>query len=194
MPRRFTAASFIVAASLAAPGCFLSPRAKVMPDAPPLDMPAPPPRVVETNDPEMPQPITLPGEPARNAPSRARPTPPQRTETPRPAEPPKIEPPPPVEAAKPPEEPKPQPPSTLQTTPAQREVEVERHIRGVLTQAASDLSRVNYRALNNDGRTQYDAAKSFIRQAEEAIRAKNLNFANNLADKAAALAGQLGGR
>jgi hypothetical protein len=193
MPRPLTAASLLVAASLATTGCFLSPSPKVMPDAPPLDMPAPPPRVVETTDPEMPQPIPLPGEPARNAPSRARPTPPPRTEAPRPAEPPKVEQ-PPVEAVKPPEEPRPQPPSTLQTTPAQREVEVERHIRGVLAQASSELSRVNYRGLNNDGRTQYDAAKSFIRQAEEAIKAKNLNFANNLADKAAALAGQLGGR
>lgn len=194
MSRPLIPALLVLAASLATTGCFRA-QAKAMPDAPPLDMPAPPARVVETSDPEMPQPIPLPGEPARNAPSRARPTPPQRTEAPRPAEPPKLDPPtPPVDAAKPPEEPKPQPPSTLQTTPAEREGEVERHVRGVLTQATSALNRVNYRALNNDARTQYDAAKSLIRQAEEAIRAKNLNFANNLADKAAALAGQLGGR
>ena len=48
--------------------------------------------------------------------------------------------------------------------------------------------------LNADAQTQYDTAKRFIRQAEDALRAKNLVFAKNLADKAAALAAQLAGR
>jgi outer membrane biosynthesis protein TonB len=188
--RPFTAASVIVVASLATTACFRA-QAKTMPEMPPLDMPAPPPRVVESSDPEMPQPMPLPGEPARNTPSRPRPAPPPRAEVAKPvAEPPKVE--PPVEAAKPAEEPK--PPSTLQTTPAQREAEVERRVRVLLTQASNDLTRVNYQALNTEARTQYDTAKGFIRQAEEAIRVKNLNFATQLADKAAALATQLGGR
>jgi hypothetical protein len=112
---------------------------------------------------------------------------------PRPAaEPPKPEP-PPVETAKTPEEPvKPAPPpATLQTTPTQRELEVERRVRTMLTQATNDLNRTNYQALNADGRTQYDAAKGFVRQAEDALKAKNLPFASNLADKAAVLAAQL---
>ena len=37
-------------------------------------------------------------------------------------------------------------------------------------------------------------AKRFIQQADEAMRTKNLVFARNLADKAAVLAAQLGGR
>jgi hypothetical protein len=37
-------------------------------------------------------------------------------------------------------------------------------------------------------------AKRLINQAEEAVRAKNLVFASNLADKAAALAAELSGR
>ena len=64
----------------------------------------------------------------------------------------------------------------------------------VLLQAGHGLNRVNYQALNADGRTQYDTAKRFISQAEEAVRAKNLVFASNLAEKAAALASQLSGR
>src|SRR5262249_16660955 len=58
----------------------------------------------------------------------------------------------------------------------------------------SDLSRVDYRLLNADARNQYDTAKSFIRRSDEAVRAKNLVFAKNLADKAAAPAAQLAGK
>jgi hypothetical protein len=41
---------------------------------------------------------------------------------------------------------------------------------------------------------QYDTAKRFIEQADEAIRMKNLPFAKNLADKAAVLMVQLAAR
>ena len=41
---------------------------------------------------------------------------------------------------------------------------------------------------------QYDTAKRFAVQAEESLQARNLVFASNLADKAAALAAQLLGR
>jgi hypothetical protein len=108
-------------------------------------------------------------------------------------EPPKVEPPPVVEPPKPAEEP-PKPPANLQTTPAQAEGEVERTIRASLTRANADLNRIDYRVLNADARTQYDTAKRFIRQADDALKTKNLVFAKNLADKAAALAAQLGGR
>jgi len=177
-------------------GCIRA-AAKTTPDAPPLDMPAPPPREVEPSEPEPPQPVPLVSEPARNAPPRARPTPrepaaPRAADTPKPAEPPKVEP-PVIEAPKPPEEPA-RPPSTLQTTPATAEGEVERGIRASLSRANADLNRIDYRMLNADAKTQYDTAKRFIRQADDAMRTKNLVFAKNLADKAAALAAQLGGK
>jgi len=165
--------------------------AKTTPDSPPLDMPASPPREVEPSEAETPQPVPLPQEPARNTPVRPRPTPPRdqpRVEPARP-EPPKSEPPP----AEPPpktEEP-PKPPPLLQTTPATAEGEVERGIQATLTRANADLNRVDAARLNPDARTQYDTAKSFIRQADAAVRAKNLVFAKNLADKAAVLAAQL---
>ena len=56
------------------------------------------------------------------------------------------------------------------------------------------LNRIDYRVLNADAKTQYDTAKRFIRQADEAMRAKNLVFAKTVADKAVVLAAQLGGR
>ena len=162
-------------------------QAKTTPDAP-LDMPAPPPRDVGPNEVDVPAPVPLVAEPARSAPARPRPAP---REQPRP-EPPKPEAAPP-ESPKPAEEPA-KPPTTLQTAPATVETEQERAIRATLTRATSVLNRVDYRALNADARTQYDTAKRFIQQAEEAMRTKNLVFARNLADKASVLAAQLGGR
>jgi outer membrane biosynthesis protein TonB len=188
----------LLVASALASGCVRT-AAKTAPNAPPLDMPAAPPRDVEPSDVEAPPPVPLMTEPARNTPPRSRQQQPARDAQPR-VEPPKVEPPkpepPPVEPTKPIEE-APKPPattSTLQTTPATAEGEVERGIRASLARANADLNHIDYRVLNADARTQYDTAKRFIRQADEAIRTKNLVFAKNLADKAAALAAQLGGR
>ena len=115
-----------------------------------------------------------------------------QAEPPKPVEPPKTE--PPVEPPKPAEEAA-EPPSTLQTTPATAEGEVERGDSRVARRARPAISTASTTAvLNADARTQYDTAKRFIRQAEDALRAKNLVFAKSLADKAAALAAQLGGR
>jgi hypothetical protein len=187
----------VLLAALGAPACIRA-HAKTIAEMP-LDMPNPPPRVVEASDPEMPQPVPLPREPVRTNPDRVRPPAP-RAEAPRPPvdqqpKPPETTTAPPDVVKAPEEPPKPAtPPATLQTAPTQREVEVERRVRTMLTQATNDLNRINYQALNADGRTQYDTAKGFVRQAEDALRAKNLPFASNLADKAAALAAQLGGR
>ena len=74
------------------------------------------------------------------------------------------------------------------------EGEVERSIRASLQRASADLYRIDYRALNADARTQYDTAKRWVRQADEAIRAKNLVFAKSIAEKAATIAAQLAGR
>jgi hypothetical protein len=170
--------------------------AKVAPDQPGLEMPEPPPRDVEPTDAEMPAPMSLPEEPARLTPPRARP--PQRSE------PAKTEPKPEtakpdvaVEPPKPPEEaPRPAapPPTTLQTTPAAAEGEVERAIRTTLARASADLSRVDYRGLNADARNQYDMAKNFIRQSEALMTAKNLALAKVLAAKSADIAVQLAGK
>ena len=182
----------LVLVSVVASGCMRT-AAKTAPDAP-LDMPAPPAREVEANEAEPPAPMPLVVEPARNTPPPPRSTPrgqPPRVEPPKP-EPPKVEP-VPIEPVKPIEEP-PKSPSTLQTTPAIAEGEVERAIRASLMRANADLNRIDYRVLNADARTQYDTAKRFIRQADEAMRAKNLVFAKTVADKAVVLAAQLGGR
>ena len=56
--------------SVVASGCVRT-AAKTTPDAPPLDMPAPPPREMEPNDAETPAPVPLVSEPARSTPPAA---------------------------------------------------------------------------------------------------------------------------
>ncbi|HMF98300.1 MAG TPA: hypothetical protein VKE96_28565 [Vicinamibacterales bacterium] len=186
---------FCLASACALSACTRA-QAKVTPDQP-LDVPPPPPREVEVNDSEPPPPVSLIAEPARNTPQRTRPatTPrePQRTEPPKPdaakPEAPPPEPPKPAEDLRPAA-----PPTTLQTTPANAEGELERTIRASLTRANADLNRIDYRALNSEARTQYDTAKRFIAQAEAGLHEKNLQFAKSVADKAATIAAQLAGR
>jgi hypothetical protein len=88
----------------------------------------------------------------------------------------------------------PGPPTALQTTSSAEQGEAEKAIRTTMVRASGDLNKVDYRALNAGARNQYDTAKRFIEQAEDAIRLKNLLFAKNLADKAAVLAAELLGQ
>ena len=172
---------------LIVPGCMRA-RAKTLPGGPPLDVPAPPPRIVLPLEADAPPPQPVPPEEPRRTPVPARPRP-----TGPAAEPPRAAEEPPRPA---PTTPPAAPPAatTLQTTPAAEQGEVERAIRAAMTRASADLNRIDYQALNKDARTQYDTAKRFIQQAEDAIRMKNLPFAKNLADKAAVLAAQLSPR
>lgn len=162
-------------------------QAKTVPDGPPLAMPAPPPREVVAMEVEAPPPAAPAEEPAKPTAPRPRPAVP-RVEAAKP------EAPAPEPARRPEDVAKPPAPTNLQTTPSTAEGELERSIRESLTRATADLARIDYRALNADARSQYDTAKRFIEQAEDAVRAKNLVFARNLADKAAGLAAQLAGR
>jgi hypothetical protein len=137
---------------------------------------------------DLPEPVAIPEEPPR-PPARPRVTAPADVPA-RAADIPKVA----DEAPRQPPPPQAPPTTTLQTTPAAAQGEVERAIRATMTRASGDLNRIDYRALNADARTQYDTAKRFIEQAEDAIRMANLPFAKNLADKAAVLATQLSGR
>jgi hypothetical protein len=175
-------------ASVAATSCAHT-QARTVLDLPPLEMPSAPPRVVEATEPQPPAVIALP----EDAPPaiRQRPAQAPRAEAPRQPEAPRVE---ASEPPKPADEAKPTPPTTLQTTPTQREAEIERRVRSLIARATADLGRVDYQALNADARNQYDTARRFATQAEDALKARNVVFANNLADKAAALAAQLSGR
>ncbi len=60
-----------------------------------------------------------------------------------------------------------------------------------LVKAESDLGQVQRQTLSVDAQAQFDTAKRFIDLANQAIRDKNLVFAQTLADKAAVIAALL---
>jgi type IV secretory pathway VirB10-like protein len=190
MPRRRRALAFLHVCLVAclASGCIRT-HARTTPNAPPLDVPLPPPRLVEAAETPPPEPLTLPAEPVRSTLPRPRtpPAPAQQTESTKPPEPPKA-------PEEPPKEPKPPVATTLRTTPTQQEGELEKRTRGLLLEATSNLNRIDYGRLTADAKGQYDSAKGFVRQAEDALRTQNLVFASYLADKAATLAAQLRGK
>jgi hypothetical protein len=64
-------------------------------------------------------------------------------------------------------------------------------VRALLARAARDLGRVDYQALDTDGRAQYETARRFMQQADDALKARNVMFAGKLADKAATMASVL---
>jgi hypothetical protein len=166
-------------------------QARTEPVMPELTPPPPPPRVVETYPEEAPVVVEAPAtETATSAPAARNTAKPPVSPTTKPdttakPEPPRIEP------EKPAAQPQPQPPAlTLKPTPGS-ESTTEGSIRRLISNASRDLARVNYGSLNQDGKAQYDTAKRFMQQADDALRSGNLVFAGKLADKAATMAAVL---
>lgn len=149
-------------------------------ELPLLDPPPPPPRVV-TSYPEEAVPVPLapvvePATPVRPPARPARPeNRPEPASTPEPA----------AEVAKPPA-----PSLTLTPSPG-TEIQTAAAIRELMARAARDLARVNAAALSADGRAQFETARRFLQQADEALKARNVVFAGKLADKAATMAAVL---
>jgi hypothetical protein len=167
-------------AALAAGGCATA-RAKAPSGPVSLEAPAPPPRVIVPPEPEIPAPPVPAPEPGSVAPKTPRRSPvagPAKTE-------PKVDSPRAAQQA---------PPATLQQELPASPSDIARKVREQLGQAQNDLGRVDYLALSADGKSQYDTAKRFIVQAEQALREKNLVFAAKVAEKAAGLAANLAGR
>jgi hypothetical protein len=171
----------VLALVAAGTGCAARAQATV-PEAPlpEMDPPPAPPRMVAI--------YVEPGEPVPvEAPPAAEPLTPARP-APRPASPAPAPGPPAVAENPPP----PPPPPALTLTPAPgSEAKTEASIRSLLAQVTRDLGRVNVPNLSADQRTVLDAARRFVQQAEDALKARNLLYAGKLADKAAAMAAVL---
>ena len=181
----------VLVCSVTAGGCSrLSARTAPAPP-PPLDVPAPPPRIVEALGTDSPSPGTLVDAPESSAPSTRRPPP--RVEAPKPEPKPAEPPPTPVTEVPPPVEPA-KPVTTLQTTPPEREAALEQQIRSKVELAGKTLNSIDYKKLPRSEQQQYDQAKNFLARAEEAILEKNLVFARQLAENAEKMAAQLAGR
>jgi hypothetical protein len=150
-------------------------------------MPVPPPRVfapVEEEEPLAAGPV-VPETPATEAPSVPQRRPPRRA-----ANPPEEKP----EPAPQPPQPAPEPQRELRAATAPADAEADRKIRALLTTASRNLMNVDYQKLSLAGREQYQQAKDFGEQANEALTQRNYVFAETLADKAAKLASELLGR
>lgn len=169
----------LLTASLTA--CAAKAQVRTEVEVPLLEPPPPPPRVVAEYPPDPePVPVTPPAEPPAPVRPPVRPPRPEQKPEPAPATPEPAE-----NAARP------APPSlTLTPTPGS-ESQTVAAIRDLLGRATRDLSHVNAGSLNADGRAQYDTARRFIQQAEEALKARNIVFAGKLADKAATMAAVL---
>lgn len=172
-----TLAAVLLAASLGA--CAAKAQVRTEAELPLLDPPPPPPRVVAVY---APAPEPVPTTPAVEAATPVRP----------PARPPRAElkPEPAVATPEPAEttvRSADAPSLTLTPSPGS-ETQTLAAIRDLMNRAARDLSRVNAAALNSDGRSQFDAARRFLQQAEDALKARNIVFAGKLADKAATMA------
>ena len=165
-------------------------RAEVPRERPALDVPIPPPRRITP----LPSPEPLTVEPVGDLPGTNTPPPPR----PRPQKPP--------DTAKPepkPEEPKPpeQTPQTatalvpqLRTPPAGDPAQVTAQVRDTINRTRAMLDKIDYGPLSDTRKKQYDDAKLFASQAEEAVKGNNLVAAKEYAEKAERLAKELLGR
>ena len=134
---------------------------KTLPSAPPLDVPAPPPRVVvPATEAEAPPPVAAAAEPARSTPPR----PPRRRARVRRSRPSRRS------SREPPRRRRRAPPQDAAAAGADAADDADRGARAKSNarfarrwRARPPISnRIDYRALNADARTQYDTAKRFI--------------------------------
>jgi hypothetical protein len=181
-------------------GCSVPLKAKAPVERPALDIPPPPPRVIEP----APAP-DVPPEPVPELPPAPAPAKPNANNN-RPAQP---RPNNPTAAAETKPEAKPDtavtdsapaPPATPPSVPQLRTPqtadgsEAEKNVRSTLDRAKSVLNTVNFNPLSNERKKAYNDAKAFIQQAEEAIKQGNYVFAQGVATKAETLAHELAGR
>lgn len=157
---------------------------------PALETPVPPPRVIPKASPPIEsQPIVASppvGEVQPAAPTTINPP---DTAAPLPPIPPPATPPPPVATERPAQPAAAEPPPTLQTTADP--TAAENRTRASLQAATRDLMRIDVRTLSADAKAQYDIARRYVEQANDALNEKKFEFAQQLADKAATLAALL---
>jgi hypothetical protein len=172
-----------------ATACAKARAAELVPDGPPLAMSAPPPRVITPAD-EVP--LASPAPPPSPEPTAVAAPPAKAPPTPR--KPAESKPPEPPAAAAVPPTPPPAEPLEVRSIPSAAEAAEEKKVRDVMNRAQADLQRVAPQRLSTDGRSQYEQARRFYEQADDALKEKNFVYAMKLAENAATLAAELAGR
>jgi hypothetical protein len=187
----------LLALLLPAVGCVAA-RAQVQPeDHPALVVPPVPPRVIEPLPAEAPplEPVgelpTAPSNPPRPRPQNREPNRPAATDSKTEAKPADAPPADPVATTQ--TQPNAQPVPPLRTPGTPNGPEMSKQVRDTLDRANKILGSVDYQALKSDSRANYENAKSFMKQAEDALKANNTVAAKLLADRAENIAKQLAG-
>lgn len=162
-------------------------------DRPALNVPAPPPRLIEPAPvPEpVPEPVTElpPVTPPSSRP--ARPPAPKPDPKPGDAAPKPPDPLPPVAEAPPPPT---TPPAQLQTPQTADTSGAAKAVRTTIDAAQRILNGVNFGPLSNERKKAYNDVKLLLQQAEDALKQGNLGIAQGVASKAETLAKELAGR
>ncbi len=81
----------------------------------------------------------------------------------------------------------------LKTAGTPDDAKASRDVRDTLDRAGKLLNSIDYRALSSSSKLQYDMAKRFIEQSEDALKARNYVAAKLMAEKAETIGKELGG-
>jgi hypothetical protein len=189
---------FVVIPALALAAACASASAKSRPaDMPALNVPPPPPRIIESAPEPLPEPVNeLPANPpATNTSRTSRPpaSKPASSES-RVPDPKPVEPPPPTTTDPAPVVPAAPPSAQLRTPQTADTSNAEKGVRGTIDRARQMLNTVDYRPLNRERKKAYDDAQRYMKQAEEALGKSNFVFAQAVANKAETLAKELSGK
>jgi len=162
---------------------------QVVEDRPTLVVPPVPPRSIEPPPPTEPPVIEpVPDIPPPSAPpAKPKPTA-TRNSTEAKPDPNKQEPLPDVATGT---APPPQPVPNLRTPTTPSGPEATRQIRDILQRADGLLNRVDYQKLSDDRKANYNTAKQWILQADEALKKEDLTLARSFAERAENVAKQL---
>lgn len=181
-------------------GCAaLSARSKA-PDLPPMNVPPPPPRVIEPSPEPLPEPVAdLPAAPPSSTAPRgtSRPSTPKPNPQPdsRPATPdPKPVEPPPVQQDPAPVAQPTAPAAQLRTPQTADTSNAEKTVRAIVERTRGLLANVDYRLLNSERKKAYDDTQGYIKEAEDKLKEGNLVYADAVAKKAERLARELAGK
>ena len=191
MQSKFWHRAFCVLSCAAVAGGCGKKHIQTVADGPALAMPAPPSRVfapiedeepLASTRPEQQRPAEAPSAPQPPSPPRRRSTPAESERTEQPAAPASA-PAPTIEV-----------PRELRAASSPTDAEAERKIGDLIKRASSTLGNVYYQGLSVQRRELYELAKASISDAEKAMKERNYQFAETLADKALKLATELLGR
>jgi outer membrane biosynthesis protein TonB len=186
---RVMAVMVVTALCGVAAGC-ASGRAQTVEDRPTLVVPPVPPRSIEPPRPAEPPAIEPVPEipPATTPPAKPKPPANRNTTEPKPVPQPTQE---PIPDSGTGVTPNPPPVQPLRTPTTPSGPDATRQIREILQRAEAMLAKVDYQRLSEDRRANYNTAKNWMAQADEALKKEDLTLARSFAERAENIAKQL---